>query len=126
MGFPGTLKGALLVRAKCITDNMAIAASYSLANYAEKCKTNHSDNTVPMIDETGVFPTEAADVAMAAIKDGVARVPITWQEAYYKAANGIAEPRSLTTCLTQNGYIKDFPQENAQEAFEKALTEVRR
>ena len=124
VGFPGILKGALLVRAKRITDNMAIAASYSLANYAEKRGIN-PDNIIPTMDETGVFPTEAADVAMAAIKDGVARVPITWQEAYDKAEKDIKESRSMTACLTQNGYIKDFPQEKIQEAFEKALTEVK-
>ena len=124
VGFPGILKGALLVRAKRITDNMAIAASYSLANYAEKRGIN-PDNIIPTMDETGVFPTEAADVAMAAIKDGVARVPITWQEAYDRAEKDIKESRSMVTCLTQNGYIKDFPQEKIQEAFEKALTEVK-
>ena len=34
IGFPGILKGALLVRARKITDNMAIAAAHSLAGYA--------------------------------------------------------------------------------------------
>ena len=73
-----------------------------------------------------MFPTEAADVAMAAIKDGVARVPITWQEAYDKAAKDIKKSRSMVTCLTQNGCINDFPQEKIQKSFEKALTEVKR
>jgi len=36
IGFPGILKGALMVRASKITDNMAIAAAHSLAKYAEK------------------------------------------------------------------------------------------
>jgi malate dehydrogenase (oxaloacetate-decarboxylating) len=35
IGFPGILKGALMVRAKKITDEMAIAAAHSLARYAE-------------------------------------------------------------------------------------------
>ena len=52
-------------------------------------------------------------------------MPITWQEAYDKAAKDITELRTMTACLTQNGYIKDFPQEKIQEAFEKALTEVK-
>ena len=104
------------MRAKRITDNMAIAASCSLANYAEKCGIN-PDNTISMMNETGVFPTEAVDVAMAAIKDGVARVPVTWQEAYNRAAKDIKELRSMTACLTKNGYVKDFPHEKVQEAF---------
>ena len=36
VGFPGILKGALLVRASKITDNMAITAARSLASFAEK------------------------------------------------------------------------------------------
>ena len=43
LGFPGILKGALLVRAKKISDGMAIAASYSVADYAEK-RGIHPDN----------------------------------------------------------------------------------
>ena len=35
---PGILKGALLVRAKKITDGMAIRASHSLADFAEHKK----------------------------------------------------------------------------------------
>ena len=55
IGFPGILKGALMVRAKKITDNMAIAAAHSLANYAEK-RGIHPDNIVPNMEEAGVFP----------------------------------------------------------------------
>ena len=96
MGFPGILKGALLVRAKRITDNMAIAASYSLANYAEKRGIN-PDNIIPTMDETGVFPTEAADVAMAAIKDGVAHVSTSHgRRPMTRAEKDITEPRSMT------------------------------
>jgi len=84
IGFPGILKGALMVRAKKITDNMAIAAAHSLADYAEKRGIN-PDNIVPTMDEASVFPQEAADVAMQAIKDGIARVEMTWDEAFNKA-----------------------------------------
>jgi len=34
------------------------------------------------MNETGFFPYEAADVAMQAIKDGVARVKMTREEAF--------------------------------------------
>ncbi|OQX70536.1 MAG: malate dehydrogenase [Candidatus Cloacimonas sp. 4484_275] len=82
LGFPGILKGALMVRAKKITDNMAIAAA-----------------------------------AMQAIKDGVARIKITREEAYQKAKKDIEHARSLTGSLMENGFINSPPQSMLQDAF---------
>lgn len=123
VGFPGILKGALLVRAKKITDNMAIAASYSLARYAEQRGIN-PDNIIPTMDEAAVFPTEAADVAMAAIKDGVARIEMTWQEAFDKAAADIKQARELTACLSANGFVKEVPDEMIQDSLKAACEAV--
>lgn len=123
VGFPGILKGALLVRAKKITDNMAIAASYSLARYAEQRGIN-PDNIIPTMDEAAVFPTEAADVAMAAIKDGVARIEMTWQEAFDKAAFDIKQARELTACLSANGFVKEVPDEMIQDSLKAACEAV--
>jgi len=123
VGFPGILKGALLVRAKRITDNMAIAASYSLANYAEKRGIN-PDNIIPTMDEAAVFPTEAADVAMAAIKDGVARITMTWQEAFDKAAFDIKQSRAITDLLSREGFVKEVPDELIQDSLKAACDAV--
>jgi len=123
VGFPGILKGALLVRAQRITDGMAIAASYSLANYAEKRGIN-PDNIIPTMDEAAVFPTEAADVAMAAIKDGVARVTMTWQEAFDKAAFDIKQARAVTDLLAKEGFVKEVPDELIQESLKIACDSV--
>jgi len=123
VGFPGILKGALLVRAQRITDGMAIAASYSLANYAEKRGIN-PDNIIPTMDEAAVFPTEAADVAMAAIKDGVARVKMTWQEAFDKAAFDIKQARAVTDLLSKEGFVKEVPDELIQESLKIACDSV--
>jgi malate dehydrogenase (oxaloacetate-decarboxylating) len=60
--------GPLMVRAKKVTDEMAIAAAHSLANYAEQ-RGIHPEDIVPNMEEAAVFPHEAADVAMQAIKD---------------------------------------------------------
>jgi malate dehydrogenase (oxaloacetate-decarboxylating) len=124
LGFPGILKGALLVRAKKITDNMAIAAAHSLANYAEK-KGIHPDKIVPTMDETDVFPVEAADVAMQAIKDGVARITLTWEEAYAKALYDITEARKSVKHLTDNGFIGQPPQKIIDEALAFALNAIK-
>jgi len=123
IGFPGILKGALMVRAKKITDNMAIAAAHSLADYAEKRGINN-ENIVPTMSEPGVFAQEAADVAMQAIKDGVARVIITREEAFSKAKTDIDYSRNMVDTLTKDGFVKEPPQKMLDEALEWAIGKV--
>jgi len=123
VGFPGILKGALLVKAAKVTDNMAIAAAHSIAGFAEK-RGIQKDNIIANMNETGVFPFEAADVAMQAIKDGVARLTMSREEAFAKAEFDIKYARELTTLLTEKGFIKEPPQQMIQEAFEMAVKEV--
>jgi len=123
LGFPGILKGALMVRAKKVTDAMAIAAAHSLADYAEKRGIN-PENIVPTMDEAAVFPTEAADVAMQAIKDGVARNIISREEAFEWAKRDIEYSRSMTKSLTDEGFINEPPQQMLQDALEWAIKEV--
>lgn len=123
IGFPGILKGALMVRARKITDTMAIAAAHSLAHYAEKRGIN-PENIVPTMEESGVFPEEAADVAMQAIKDGVARVKMTREQAVAKAKTDIDYSRSLIKCLTDNELIQPPDQEMLQNALDWAVKQV--
>lgn len=123
VGFPGILKGALLVRARKITDNMAIAAAHSLADYAEKRGIN-PDNIIPTMDEAAVFPTEAADVAAAAIKDGVARIEMSWDEAFKRAQTDITHARKLTQHLMDEGFIAKVPERMVQDALDWAVAQV--
>lgn len=123
LGFPGILKGALLVRAKKVSDTMAIAAAYSLAEFAEKRGINPENITATM-DETGVFPHEAADVAMQAIKDGLARVELTREEAYAKTEADIKLARETVHLLLKEGLIQQPPQEMLQEAIDWAIEQV--
>lgn len=124
LGFPGILKGTLIVRARKITDNMAISAAYSLANYAEKRGIN-PENIVPTMDEATVFQEESADVAMQAIKDGVARIHMTREEAFNKAKTDIDCARSMIKTLMQEGFIKRPPEEMLQEAIQWAINELK-
>ncbi|MCX7862060.1 MAG: NADP-dependent malic enzyme [Bacteroidales bacterium] len=124
LGFPGILKGALLVRARKITDNMAIAAAYSQARFAEKHGI-HPEKIVPTMDEAEVFPIEAADVAMQAIKDGVARIQMTWDEAYNLAKKDIEHARATIHYLCHEGYIEMPPQNIIDEAFEYTLNQMK-
>ncbi|HDP75759.1 MAG TPA: NADP-dependent malic enzyme [Bacteroidales bacterium] len=123
LGFPGILKGALIVRASKITDNMAIAAAHSLANFAEK-RGIKPDNIVPTMDEADVFPVEAADVAVQAVKDGVARRPMSWDEAYSIAKKDIEYSRSMVKSLHDNGFIADPSTEMLEEALEWTIKQI--
>lgn len=123
IGFPGILKGALMVRAKKITDNMAIAAAHSLADFAEK-RGISTENIVPTMDEAGVFPHEAADVALQAIKDGVARIDMSWQKAFEWAKKDIDYSRSLVNSMCENGYIQNPPIDMIKEALKYAVNQI--
>ncbi len=124
MGFPGILKGALLVRARKITDEMAITAAYSVANFAEK-KGIHPDYIMPTMDETDVFAQEAADVAMTAIKNGVARRTLDHAAAYQKTLHDIHEARASIDLLMKNDLIKTPPLEMLEAAVRKAVDAVK-
>ncbi|HDP67044.1 MAG TPA: NADP-dependent malic enzyme [Candidatus Marinimicrobia bacterium] len=123
LGFPGILKGALMVRARKVTDEMAIAAAKSLADYAE-ARGIDPNNIVPTMDEAAVFPTESADVAMQAIKDGVARNIITRDEAFEWAKKDIEYSRSMAKTLVDEGYINEPPNAILQDALKWAIDQV--
>ncbi|MDR0623140.1 MAG: NADP-dependent malic enzyme [Treponema sp.] len=122
--FPGILKGALLVRAKKITDGMAIRCAHSIADFSEK-RGITPDNIVASMDETEVFAQEAADVAMAAIKEGVARITLTWDEVYQKARADIAAARALVEDMKKLGHIQEPPAELLEEALTRAVEAAR-
>ena len=123
VGFPGILKGALTVRARGISDEMAIAAAESLAGYAEK-RGIREDNIIAKMDEPGVFPYEAAEVAAMAVKQGLARIEMSKEEVYAKAERDIKEARDLTDTLLTEGYIKQPPEEMLEDAYTYALEQA--
>lgn len=123
VGFPGILKGALMVRARKITDNMAIAAAEAIAKFSEN-RGIHTENIIANMNESDVFPHEAADVAMQAIKDGVARKEMTWQEAYDQAKADIEHARKTTQFLVDHGLIDGVPQEMVDSALDAAIKAV--
>ena len=104
---------------------MAIAAAHSLADYAER-RGITPDNIIATMQEPGVFPHEAADVAMQAIKDGVARVTMTHEEAFKKAEEDIKYSRDMTHAMVDQGFIAAPPQAMLDEAVEWAINEVKK
>ncbi|MFP3042829.1 NADP-dependent malic enzyme [Treponema primitia] len=122
--FPGILKGALLVRAKKITDGMAICCAHSIADFSEK-RGIKPDNIIATMEETEVFAVEAADVAQQAIKEGVARLSLSWDEVYNRAKADIAAAHALVEDMKKLGHIKEPPAEVLEAALAKAIDAVK-
>jgi malate dehydrogenase (oxaloacetate-decarboxylating) len=123
LGFPGILKGALIVKASKITDKMAIAAAHSIATTAEK-RGIDPENIVPLMSEWELFPAEARDVAMQAIQDGVARVKLSAEEVFRRAEHDIKESRDLVQHLMDIDFIKKPPMELLEGALQRAIAQV--
>ncbi|MFP4023875.1 MAG: NADP-dependent malic enzyme [Thiohalospira sp.] len=124
LGFPGILKGALLVRARKITDEMAVKAAYSMANYAEKNGIN-PDYIMPKMDETEMFAYESADVAMEAIKNGVARTKLSWDDVFKKTMDDIKQTRSTIDMMMQHDFIQQPDMKLLEEALKFAVDQVK-
>ncbi|MDF1515876.1 MAG: malate dehydrogenase, partial [Anaerolineae bacterium] len=123
VGFPGILKGALLVRAKTISDSMAIAAARSLAAFAEE-RGITPDNIIATMDEADVFAREAADVAMQAIAENLHRVKLTREQAFTRASTEITQTRAMIDHLVAENFIAQPPQSMLQEALAWVLKTV--
>jgi malate dehydrogenase (oxaloacetate-decarboxylating) len=124
IGFPGILKGALMVRARKITDEMAIAAAYAVADYAEQKRGINPEYIMPTMEETEVFAAEATDVAMQAIKDGVARVKLQRDHVYETTLADINEARAAIDLLQKNDFIEAPDLMMLAEARDKAVAAV--
>jgi len=123
--FPGILKGALLVRAKKITDGMAIRCAHSIAEFSEK-RGIDTDNIIANMEETDIFAKEAADVAEQAIAEGVARLELSRDEVYSRAKADIAAVRAMVEDLIKLGHIKEPPAEIMEAALADAIEAVRK
>ncbi len=123
LGFPGILKGALLVRATSVTDAMAIEAARAIAEAAE-ARGITPESIVPRMGEDVLFPKEAARVAMQAIRDGVARRQLSYEQVHEKARSDIDDARSMIHHLMDEGYIRRPPVELIEEALADAVASI--
>lgn len=123
VGFPGILKGALIVRARKITDEMAITAARSLAAFAEK-RGLSPEYIIPTMSESEVFPQEAADVAVEAIRNGVARIELSRDEIYRRAREDIMRSQSLLDDMIQRNHIPAPPRDMLERALAAAVKDV--
>jgi len=104
LGFPFIFRGALDVHARKINEEMKLAASHALASLSREpvldCVLEAynldrlefgPDYVVPKPFDPRVLVWEASAVAEAAVKSGVARVPMQDFEAYRKRLEALAE-----------------------------------
>lgn len=73
LGFPGIFRGALDVRARCINEEMKLAASEALASLVSESELSR-EYIIPSALDPRVVPAVAAAVAVAARRTGVSRI----------------------------------------------------
>jgi malate dehydrogenase (oxaloacetate-decarboxylating) len=106
--FPGVFRGALDVRARTITDEMAMAAAHELARCAEE-RGIHEEDIVPRMDEWAAVPRVAVATAMKAQEQGIARLARTRAQLFEGATRIIRNARDATQALMREGIIPKVP-----------------
>ena len=106
--FPGVFRGALDVRATLITEEMATAAAYELAQYA--CDRGiHEENILPTMDEWEVYPRVAVVTALKAQEQGIARTSKSSEDLAEQATRMIRQARGSTDILMREAMIPPVP-----------------
>ena len=107
--FPGIFRGTLDVRAKNITDEMCIAASYALANLVDEIKGCLIETCIlPAMDYEELFVKEAVAAGLKAIEQRIARVNLSEEELYSNAKKIIENSHAQLNMLMKNGFIPEF------------------
>ncbi len=110
LGFPAIFRGVLDIRAKTITDEMAIAAAEELALCAEE-RGIDEENIAPTMDEWEVFPREAVATAMKAQEQGITLLKKTREELFADAERAIKKARESVQLLMREGLIAATPED---------------
>jgi len=106
--FPAVFRGVLDVRARTITEAMAIAAAHEVAAVARE-RGLSAQSIVPRMDDPDLYPRVAAATALAAQRDGVARLELTRDALIARARKAIASARDATEALMRAGVIAQPP-----------------
>ncbi len=110
LGFPGIFRGVLDVRARTISDGMALAAAEALAAFAREREGGiREDSILPTMEEWETFPRVAAATARKAIEEGLARIERDEQALLADARHRITAARDATHLLMREGIIPAPP-----------------
>jgi malate dehydrogenase (oxaloacetate-decarboxylating) len=123
--FPSILKGALLVHARKISDGMAITAAHAIAKFAENRGITPED-IIPKMTESDLFPVVAAEVAVKAVEEGLARIRLSYEEAFSLAKQDIDKVHAIMQHLMDNDFIQRSNPELVQKALDEAIAEIGR
>jgi len=104
--FPAVFRGILDAKASKIPMEIAIEASYALADYV-KDKLSE-DYIIPNMTNFDVFPIVAARVAMKAIELGIAREKATFEEFYNMAKERMESGRAQIKLMMDNKMINEM------------------
>ncbi len=106
--FPAIFRGVLDVRARTISDGMAIAAAREIAAFARE-RGIGDDRIVPRMDEHELYPRVAAATGMAAQAEGLARTVATRDALLARATAQMSDARRATEVLMKEGIIAAPP-----------------
>jgi len=106
--FPAIFRGVLDVRARAITEEMAIAAARELAAFAAE-RGMREDSILPRMDEWEVYPRVAVATAMEAQRQGVALLTLSGDALQKRATDMIRNARESTQALMREGLIAAPP-----------------
>lgn len=106
--FPGIFRGVLDVRARSITDSMAMAAAHELVRCAE-ARGIRGDAILPTMEDWTVAASIAAATGMQAQVDGVARLSVSRDDLYAQAIEKIQNARRATSLLMEHELIQPPP-----------------
>ena len=123
--FPSILKGTLLVSARKITDEMAVCAAHSIADFAERQGIS-PDRIMPTMMDGDLFPEVAAAVGECAVNAGLARTPLTRAEIYELAKQDIDETHRVMDLLVGQGIIKQFPESEVKRILDEVVETMTR
>ncbi len=107
--FPGLFRGALDVRARTITDEMAAAVAAELARFAEE-RGLRDDDILPRMDEWDAFPRVAVAAGLKAQEQAVARVTRSAEELGREAERAMRQAREAVRLLMREGLIPEPPE----------------
>jgi malate dehydrogenase (oxaloacetate-decarboxylating) len=102
--FPGLFRGVLDVRARRITDEMALAAAHELAACREEVGLDEH-HILPTMDDIDVAARLAAAVGMAAQRQGVAERRVARDALLLGARRTIGTAREALAALMRSGVI---------------------
>lgn len=108
LAFPGIFRGVLDVRARTITDEMAMAAAGAIATIAEAAGLR-DDRILPAMDDPAVPARAAVATAAAAERQGIAALRVPPDDLHQRASEAISRSQRAMRVLLHEGIIAQPP-----------------